>query len=94
MGGSQKINLYEARKNDAFKVTFVPDIRLLENLGIRVGTHVEIQTRYGLGGPVLLRVEDAYSVALGKDIAKQIELLRAGVPADAADADEVLEVAV
>jgi len=94
MDGCQKINLYDACKRNTFKVASIPDIGLLENLGIRVGTHIEVQTRYGLGGPVLLRVEGAYSVALGKDIAKQIELLRADVSADAADTDELLEAVI
>jgi len=65
-------NLYVADKNSRFQVTSVPNIRLLENIGLRSGTQVTVQNRYALGGPVLLRVEDAYSVALGKDIAIQI----------------------
>ena len=74
MTDNQRINLYEARKHGAFQVVSVPNIGLLENLGIRAGTHIKIQNRYVFGGPVLLRVEDMYSVALGKDIAKQIEV--------------------
>lgn len=66
------INLYEARKNAAFQVTSVPKIGLLESMGLRVGTHVIVQSRYALGGPVLLRVEDAFAIAIGKDIATQI----------------------
>jgi len=66
------INLYEARKNGTFQVASVPNIGLLESLGVRAGVQVTVQNRYALGGPVLLRVEDAYSVALGKEIATQI----------------------
>ena len=36
------------------------------------GTEVTVKNRYALGGPVLLRVEGAYDLALGKDIARQI----------------------
>jgi len=68
-------NLYEAKKNGLFTVISAPDIGLLENLGIRAGTEIIIQNRYAWGGPVLLRVEGTYSVALGKDIAKQIDIL-------------------
>ena len=68
------INLYEANKSDTFIVAAVPDISLLENIGLRVGTQVAVRNRYGFGGPVLLNVEDAYYVALGKDIAKRIEV--------------------
>jgi len=66
------INLYEANKRGTFQVLSVPGIGLLENLGVRTGTQITLQNRFALGGPVLLRVEGAYSVALGKDIAKQI----------------------
>ena len=65
-------NLYEAKQMGSFQVVSVPNIGLLENLGLRTGTQVMVQNRYSLGGPVLLRVENAFSVALGKDIAKQI----------------------
>jgi len=68
----EAMNLYTAKKNSTFKVLSVPDIGLLENLGLRTGTQITLQNRYIWGGPVLLRVENAYSVALGKDIAKQI----------------------
>jgi Fe2+ transport system protein FeoA len=65
-------NLYEAEQNHKFQVASVPNVGLLKNLGVRNGTKVIVQNRYALGGPVLLRVEDAYSVAIGKDIATQI----------------------
>ena len=65
-------NLYDAKRNSSFKVASVPNIGLLQSLGLRAGTMVKVQNRYSLGGPVLLRVEDTYSVAIGKDIATQI----------------------
>jgi len=66
------VNLYEAKKNNTFQIAFVPNIGLLQNLGIRIGTQVVVQSRYALGGPVLLRIEDTFAVAIGKDIATQI----------------------
>ena len=69
---SQPVNLYQAKKCGNFLVASVPQIPLLESMGLRIGTQVTLQNRYALGGPVLLRVEGAYSVALGKDIAQQI----------------------
>ena len=69
---STAISLYEAKKNSCFQVKSMPDIGLLENIGLRVGSVITIQNRYALGGPVLLRIEDAFAVALGKDIAAQI----------------------
>jgi len=65
-------NLYEARAKCDFQLASVPNIGLLENLGLRAGTQVRVQNRYALGGPVLLRVEGAFSVAVGKDVARQI----------------------
>jgi len=65
-------NLYEARKDGSFRVASVPEIGLLESLGLRAGVLVTVRNRYALGGPVLLRVEGAYFVALGKDVARQI----------------------
>jgi len=66
------VSLYEAKKSGTFQVASVPKIGLLENMGLRIGTKVTVQNRYALGGPVLLRVEGAYSIALGKDIAQQV----------------------
>ena len=65
-------NLYAAKKNELLQIVSVPKINLLENLGLRVGTQVEIQSRYAFGGPVLLKIESAFTVAVGKDIATQI----------------------
>jgi len=68
------LNLYRANKNKTFQVESIPDVGLLQNLGLRTGTKVAVQTRYAFGGPVLLRVEDSFSVAIGKDIATQISV--------------------
>ena len=68
------VNLYEAKKNSVFQILSIPDISLLESLGLRQGTRIVIQSRYALGGPVLLRVENAFTVAVGKDIALQINV--------------------
>jgi len=73
-------NLYEAKAKCDFQVASVPDIGLLESLGVRAGTQVTVQNRYALGGPVLLRVEGAFSVAVGKDIAKQIAVRELAKP--------------
>jgi len=55
----------------------VPDVQLLANLGIGVGTQVAVHNRYALGGPVLLRVDGVYYVAIGKEFAKRIEVVNA-----------------
>lgn len=66
------INLYNAKKQGVFELVHLPDIPLLTSLGLRSGTVVSIKGRVRLGGPVLLRVENAFVVAVGKDIATQI----------------------
>jgi len=71
------INLYKTEKGSNFTIVSTPEIELLKNLGIRIGTQVKVQNRYIWGGPVLLRVEEAYIVAIGKDIAKQITVTNA-----------------
>lgn len=69
---TESVNLYKANKNAVFQVEVVPDIGLLQNLGVRMGTKIKIMHRYALGGPVLLNIEDSFLIALGKDIASQI----------------------
>ena len=68
------VNLYQARVNGVFQVISTPDISLLENLGLRTGIRFVVQNRYGLGGPMLLRIENAFTIAVGKDIAMQISV--------------------
>ena len=75
MKNNNAMNLYEAKRAGTFQVVSVPSIVLLENIGLRAGAQVTVENRYALGGPVLLRVEGAYCIALGKDIAKQIEVI-------------------
>lgn len=72
------INLYQAKKDTPLYVTTVPSIGLLNNLGLRVGTQLYIKNRYPLGGPLLLQIEDSFSIAIGKDIATQIAVKEAG----------------
>jgi len=66
------LSLYEAKTKGTFQVASIPQIGLLENMGLRIGTKITVKNRYALGGPVLLVVEGAYCVAIGKDIAQQI----------------------
>jgi len=65
------VNLYNAKRGFAYKVETVPDIGLLNSLGVRSNAVIRIKNKYSMGGPVLLQI-DTCSVALGKDIALQI----------------------
>lgn len=71
---NQTLFLYEGKKNATFKLMELPNINLLESLGVRPGTVVTILNIYKFGGPVLLRIGGNYTVALGKDIAKKIKV--------------------
>jgi Fe2+ transport system protein FeoA len=73
------MSLYDANKKSELQITALPQINLLESMGLRVGTNVAVQTRYAFGGPVLLRVEDSFLIALGKDIAQQIAVKEVAV---------------
>ena len=66
------MNLYDAKNSHVYQIISFPKIHLLESLGLRLGTKIEVQNRYRFGGPILLRVEDAFAVAIGKDVATQI----------------------
>ncbi|MCL2578440.1 MAG: ferrous iron transport protein A [Oscillospiraceae bacterium] len=71
---SAVLSLYDVQTSVPFTVASLPDIGLLGSLGLRVGTRIKVENRYALGGPVLLKVEDAFAVAIGKDIATQISV--------------------
>jgi len=68
----EKTTLYKVKKGSKYTVVSVPEITLLNSIGIRAGLHIRVQSHYFFGGPVLLRVEETYTVALGKQIANQI----------------------
>jgi len=65
-------SLYTTKSNEVLTIVSVPSIALLECMGLRVGTQIKIKHKYAFGGPVLLKVEDSFLVAVGKDIAKQV----------------------
>lgn len=65
--------LYSSEKGKNYLVTQIPDISLLENLGIFVGSQILKKRTYKLGGPVLVEI-DTREVAIGKEIAKLIKV--------------------
>ena len=72
------MNLYMAKKHIPLQITYVPNIGLLKSMGLRVGTTVAVQHRYAWGGPVLLNIDNAFLVAVGKDVAVQITAAQSG----------------
>jgi Fe2+ transport system protein FeoA len=68
------MSLYKSALNREYRITHVPELGILKGLGVRKGTRLQPVHRYFLGGPVLVIVDGAYSVALGKDAALQIQV--------------------
>lgn len=63
--------LYAVENEKKYKITSVPDVSLLQMLGVFEGSVVSKKNTYGFGGPVLL-VIDAREVAIGKNYAQKI----------------------
>ncbi|NLB89488.1 MAG: ferrous iron transport protein A [Syntrophomonadaceae bacterium] len=71
MAKKSAFSLYDAKKSHKCRVKSIPDIPLLESLGISTDTIVTVNNKYAFGGPVLLKVDTAM-IAVGKDVAEQI----------------------
>src|SRR5690554_6441630 len=67
----QKHSLYTVPDNSCYTVSDVPDVKILNSLGVYPGTVVFKKKRYRRGGPVLVNLATR-EIALGKDLASQI----------------------
>ena len=70
------ISLYKAEKNSILQIVSIPNVILLEHMGLRNGARIKICNRYIFGGPVVIQVEDTYVLAIGKDVAKHIQVIK------------------
>lgn len=68
--------LYSAPVDSHYIVTEVPNIKILDSLGIFPGTVLHKKQRYKFGGPVLIDLSTR-EIALGKDIAASIKVKEA-----------------
>ncbi len=66
------MNLYEAN-NNKYLVTELPEIDLLNSLGVFEGAVINKVSTYKMGGPVLILI-DSREVAIGKDTAILIKV--------------------
>lgn len=64
-------SLYTVPDDCCYKVSEVPDVSLLDSLGIFPGTVVCKKKRFRFGGPVLVKLATR-EIALGKDVADAI----------------------
>ncbi|NLJ58983.1 MAG: ferrous iron transport protein A [Tissierellia bacterium] len=65
------MTLYNLNKEDRCTIISIPNVMLLESLGIRKGLSIKIKNKQPLGGPIILQL-GTRSIAIGKAIAKQI----------------------
>ena len=66
-------NLYSAKEKVTYTIGEIPEFNLLKTLGIFQGSKIFKKRTYKLGGPVMITVNER-DVAIGKDIALQIQL--------------------
>lgn len=66
-------SLYGAECSKNYRISKMPQIPLLESLGVYQGGVVGKIATYPFGGPVLLLI-DHREVAVGKKVAKQIQV--------------------
>jgi Fe2+ transport system protein FeoA len=66
-----KNSLYAVPDNCNYTISNVPDVRILNSLGVFPGSVIRKKKRYGLGGPVLINLATR-ELALGKDVAEAI----------------------
>ncbi len=66
-------NLYEADINKIYEVKNIPNVDLLNSLGVFQGAKITKKATYNMGGPVLILIANR-EVAIGKDTAILIEV--------------------
>lgn len=67
------MELYNCTNDETYQVIAVPDMALLNNLGVFVGAKILKKTTYKMGGPVLVLI-NSREVAIGKDLATKIQV--------------------
>ncbi len=70
-------SLYTAIEHKKYHVKELPEIPLLQSLGVFQGAIIEKTHTYGFGGPVLLMIDNR-EVAVGKNYAKEIKVEEVG----------------
>ncbi|OEF97765.1 FeoA family protein [Desulfuribacillus alkaliarsenatis] len=65
--------LYTLKKKASCTIKSLPAIKLLHSMGLREGLPVSVVTKQPFGGPIVVQI-GSRCIALGKDIAEQIEI--------------------
>lgn len=67
------MELYNSENDQTYKVIAVPNVTLLNTLGVFIGAKIVKKNTYKMGGPVLVAI-GSREVAIGKDLAVQIQV--------------------
>lgn len=67
------MNLYESKSDFKYRVIHTPDVAIIHTLGVYVGGVLRKTSTYKFGGPALVEI-NGRSIAIGKDIAKLIQV--------------------
>lgn len=67
------MELYNSENNQVYQVIDVPNVALLNSLGVFTGAKIAKKDTYKMGGPVLIAI-GSREVAIGKDLAVQIQV--------------------
>ena len=65
------MSLYQMKNNSKCIIESLPHVPLMDSLGFRMGSAVEVQTRQPMGGPVVVRLGNR-SVAVAREYAEQM----------------------
>ena len=71
--GDIKMPLYTLKKSCCCTIKNLPNIKLLHSMGLREGLSLSVVTKQPFGGPIVVQI-GSRCIALGKDVAEQIEI--------------------
>lgn len=63
--------LYTLNKKQKCIIDDMPNVGLLQDLGLRKGMTVSVLTRHPFGGPIVVKINNR-SIAIDKNVAEQI----------------------
>ena len=65
------MNLSKVESNKVYKIISIPDVDMLESIGIRAGDTVIKKLTYPLGGPTIVEIDNR-EVAIGNKVAIRV----------------------
>ncbi len=65
------MSLYKVKKNCRCIIESLPQVPLMDSLGLRLGCAIQVQNRQPMGGPVVVKLGNR-SVAVAREYAEQM----------------------